>query len=127
MTGMKAYLRSSKTVSQSTSAVNSSNMPPTFCMPDLVQKFRSGKFVTSFSAINNAWNDTNCTTEITPTVLGLIPYASRNFLTQWIANRMSRYKHFVNLLSAGCEVFEIDVSSHKKMLKQLLDGFGDRF
>ena len=35
-----------------------------------------------------------CSTLLTPSILQLIPYASRNFITQWIYERSVRYKTF---------------------------------
>jgi len=107
LTQMKAYLRTA----------NTSRFPPTpaqFCVPDIIQRFVNGSFVTSFSAKNNGWNATNCTTEVTPTVLGLIPFVSRNFMVQWIANRIVRYKRFINMLSKNAEQAWDDLEKAKK-------------
>jgi hypothetical protein len=105
---IKAYLRSKGTNSAGGSGSGSGSasqgnidLAARFCLPDLIQKFRGGAFVTVFSGENSSWNSINCTTEITPEVLGLIPFVSRNFITQWVANRTTRYKRFYNTLSSN--------------------------
>lgn len=101
---MKAFLRKDTTTANlpssatATSALNAQAPPERFCVPDVIQTFRNGQFVTTFSIQNQAWNQAHCTREITCDVLGLIPFASRNFLVSWIANRVVRYKRFVNSL-----------------------------
>jgi len=117
MTQIKAYLRSTVGPAGTVSPGNTlPNVPPTFCLPDIVQKFRNGSFVTTFSAGNNAWNATHCTTELTPTILGLIPFVSRNFLVQWITNRTIRYKHFINMLTTNVSNALDDWNEAKKEL-----------
>ena len=116
---MKAYLRGEK-VNQTTSTSGSGTImldppPVLFCMPDLVQTFSDGSFHTTFSSINNTWNDSHCSREITPTILGLIPFASRNFIVEWVANRVVRYKHYINQLVNN-------VSYAKKDLDNATDG-----
>lgn len=91
-----------------------SDRPASFCVPDVIQTFRNGAFVTTFSAANNAWNSTYCTTEITPQVIGLIPFVSRNFIVQWVANRTTRYKSFLNLLSSNVSNAYADYISASK-------------
>jgi len=114
---MKAYLRSSTGSSARGSAsFDIGDAPATFCVPDVVQKFRSGTFVTSFSAANNAWNTINCTRELTPTILGLIPFVSRNFIVQWVSNRIIRYKHFINMLSNNIQYALEDLNDARKDL-----------
>ena len=112
ITQIKAYLRGSSVANPSTgSGAQLPRTPLTFCVPDIIQRFRNGRFITSFSARNNAWNAVNCATELTPTILGLIPFASRNFLVQWISNRTVRYKHFRNMLSTNISYALEDLNS----------------
>jgi hypothetical protein len=114
MAAIKAYLRGSDPCSGPSgssgscgSSISSNNLPQqainsspsvSFCAPDIVQTFRNGSFVTTFSVSNNSWNQIHCTVELTPTVLGLIPFVSRNFIVQWVANRSIRYKRCINIL-----------------------------
>ena len=111
----KAYLRSKgpDSAGGSDSKIKV-DLPARFCLPDIIQKFRSGAFVTVFSAENNSWNSTNCTTEITPEVLGLIPFSSRNFLAQWVANRTTRYKRYCNTLSSNIADLTADLADAVK-------------
>ena len=71
-----------------------------FCMPDIIQVFESGEFIFKNSTINRSWNSSNttgnCTLEITPTVLSLIPYISRKFIAEWLRYRAIRYIHYKN-------------------------------
>jgi hypothetical protein len=118
VTAMKAYLRTNIT----------STIPPTaahFCVPDIVQRFANGSFITSFSANNNGWNATHCTTEVTPTVLGLIPFVSRNFIVQWVKNRVIRYKRFINMISTNAAQALADLekaqADYQKSLREIMD------
>jgi hypothetical protein len=72
-----------------------------WCMPDLMQVFTSGSFVTQVAAANQAWNQGKCSRELTPTVLALLPYATRNFVIEWIRNRTIRYIRYYNLLPSS--------------------------
>ena len=114
---MKAYLRSSTGSSaRGSRSFDVADAPAAFCVPDVVQKFRNGSFVTSFSAANNAWNSVNCTRELTPAILGLIPFVSRNFIVQWVSNRIIRYKHFINMLSNNIQYALEDLNDARKDL-----------
>lgn len=122
---MKAYLRGHK-VNQTTSTAGSGitlEPPPLrFCMPDLVQTFSDGSFHTMFSSVNNTWNDVNCNREITPTVLGLIPFASRNFIVEWVANRIVRYKHYINQLVKNVSYAAADLKNATDGMVTALQG-----
>jgi hypothetical protein len=136
MTAMKAYLRGDNPCTASSggsgscgSSVTTSNgLPPpstSFCVPDIVQKFRSGSFITTFSVANNSWNATHCRVELTPTVLGLIPFVSRNFIVQWVANRTIRYKHFINMLTTNLSYALEDLNAAKADLAAAQQGITD--
>lgn len=63
------------------------------CMPDVINVFNQStkSFNTLVSAANQAWNAANCTTLLNPDALALIPFASRNFIVEWVYNRSVRY------------------------------------
>lgn len=73
----------------------SSNM---WCMPDIIQKFTNGQYVTSISPTNVTWNASHCSTAVTPDLLTLFPYSTRNFIVDWIHNRGLRYIRYRNSL-----------------------------
>lgn len=120
----KAYLRSKGAKSAPGSPIEL-DLPARFCLPDLIQKFRSGAFVTVFSAANSGWNSTNCTTEITPEVLGLIPFVSRNFIVQWVANRTTRYKHYCNMLSSSIADLIADIADANRVISNIQTELND--
>lgn len=90
-TQIKAYLRGT-----CTSAHASTN----FCVSDLIQVFQGGGFVTTAPPAHATWNAANCTCLLTgdsgngSTILGLLPFAARNFIVEWIANRTQRYTSY---------------------------------
>ena len=87
--GMKAYIRNTD-----------SNY---WCMPDVVQIFTNGRFVTQVATLNQDWNKgrgtsagkAKCTRELTP-LLPFLPYATRNFIIEWIRSRTIRYITYYN-------------------------------
>jgi len=81
-----------------------------WCMPDIMQVFQKGTFETLVMPKNVAWNyaNGNCNTELTPTMLALIPYASRNFIVQWIQNRSVRYIHYTNMRTLRSNANAVD-------------------
>lgn len=99
------YLRGSPPSSGTSSTASN---PPQFCVPDIAQIFRRGNFVTSFIAQNQSANMTNCTIQLTGTVLGLIPFASRNMIVHWVYNRTLRYKRFINTLRKNLDLAVAD-------------------
>ena len=123
---MKAYLRGNKESVNQTRATSDQGTieldppPLRFCMPDLVQTFSGGSFHTMFSSVNNTWNDVNCTREITPTILGLIPFSSRNFIVEWVANRIVRYKHYINQLVTRIDYAAADLESARDAANKAL-------
>jgi hypothetical protein len=103
MSLIKAYLRGTAPAPS-----GSSPPPPHFCLPDIAQIFRNGDFVTSFIAQNQSTNMTHCTVELTGTILGLIPFVSRNMIVSWVYNRTLRYKRFINSLSSSLSSAQAD-------------------
>jgi len=73
----------------------SSNM---WCMPDLIQIFSNGQYKTAVSPTNVTWNASHCSIAVTPDLLTLFPYGTRNFMVDWIHNRALRYIHYRNSL-----------------------------
>jgi hypothetical protein len=69
-----------------------------WCMPDIVQIFSNGAFNTQVATLNQTWNTGTgqCKRELTPTLLALLPYATRNFIIEWIRNRRIRYITYYN-------------------------------
>ena len=75
-----------------------------WCMPDIIQVFSNGSFVTQVATRNQDWNKgtgtssppAKCTRELTTTLLALLPYATRNFIIEWIRGRQMRYLTYYN-------------------------------
>ena len=100
LSDIKAYIRSPSVGAGSNTFEDLISTNSRFCMPDLIQVFTNGAFKTQIATANQNWNTNtaqgNCTTQVTPSVLSLLPYSARNFLVQWIQERTVRYIRYTN-------------------------------
>ena len=107
------------------------------CMPSIVSVGTSAGYVQTVSSSNNSWNLSFCTNrQITPTMLSLIPYISRNYIIQWIYGRTQRYMQYT-AEKAGQAISTTSVSSLVKLVPasngvqftsyQILDSIAQQF
>ena len=102
------YLDQSKYLPYLRGECSTTATQPKLGVPDIVNVFSNGTFITKSSTkTNQTWNEaqfkcpvltststTGSVTALTSTILGLIPLGSRQFLVEWIYNRMQRYRKF---------------------------------
>lgn len=92
-----------------------------WCMPYIRQVFTNGAFAAKISDKSRWWNESKgpagfddsnaiayCNRELTPAMLGLIPYSARNFIIEWIRDRQIRYIRYYNTVpqNAGRQINE---------------------
>jgi hypothetical protein len=91
-----------------------------FCMPDIMQVFDNGNFIIDVKSSNVSWNNGRCNTLLTPTILSLIPFMSRNFIVRWIQNRTVRYIHHTNI-KAGSLATQIPETASPIVIPYYID------
>ena len=65
------------------------------CMPPIINVGTTSGFVQTESSANKSWNLSFCNKrQITPAMLSLIPYISRNYIVQWLYGRAQRYMQY---------------------------------
>ena len=64
------------------------------CKPEVLQRLVSGQFQTQYDSEAATFNNTNCSLEVTPELLAMMPFPTRNFIKNWFYNRRRRIMAF---------------------------------
>lgn len=70
--------------------IRSSTGQEHFCRTELIQSVQGTDYKTVVSEENKSFNNGHCSTLFTNDMLGLLPYAARTFIIQWIYSRTIR-------------------------------------